>query len=60
MAKFATNASGAMLLPNLVTESFSGFDVPLVMFSIQGDIQGRISSSNIYFENICTRNKEAS
>ena len=35
MAKIATNASGAMLLPNLVqvTESISGSVVPLAMFS---------------------------
>ena len=34
MAKFATNASGAMLLPNLVQvmESISGSVVPLAMF----------------------------
>ena len=34
MAKFATNASGAMLLPSLiqVTESISGSVVPLAMF----------------------------
>ena len=35
MAKYATNASGAMLLINLiqVTESISGSVVPLAMFS---------------------------
>ena len=35
MAKFATNASGAMLLLNLiqVTESISGSVVPLAMFA---------------------------
>ena len=35
MAKFVTNASGAMLLPNLVqvTESISGSVVPLAMFT---------------------------
>ena len=34
MAKFATNVSGAMLLPSLiqVTESISGSVVPLAMF----------------------------
>ena len=34
MAKFAINASGAMLLPSLVqvTESISGSVVPLAMF----------------------------
>ena len=34
MAKFATNASGAVLLPNSVqvTESISGSVVPLAMF----------------------------
>ena len=34
LAKFATNASGAMLLPNLVQvmESISGSVVPLAMF----------------------------
>ena len=34
MAKFATNASGAMWLPNLVqvTESISGSVVPRAMF----------------------------
>ena len=36
MAKFATNVSGAMLLPSLiqVTESHSGSVVPLAMFYI--------------------------
>ena len=36
MAKFATNASGAMLLPNLiqVMESISGSVVPLAMFNM--------------------------
>ena len=35
VAKYATNASGAILLLNLiqVTESISGFVVPLAMFS---------------------------
>ena len=35
MAKFAINASGAMLLPSLVqvSESISGSVVPLAMFS---------------------------
>ena len=35
VAKFATNVSGAMLLPSLiqVTESISGSVVPLAMFS---------------------------
>ena len=34
VAKFTTNASGAMLLPNLVqvTESISGYVVSLAMF----------------------------
>ena len=37
MAKFATNISGVMFLLNLiqVTESISGFVVPLAMFDIQ-------------------------
>ena len=36
MVKFATNASGAMLLPNLiqVMESISGSVVPLAMFNM--------------------------
>ena len=36
MAKFATNASGAMMLLNLiqVTESISGSVVPLAMFEM--------------------------
>ena len=34
VVKFATNASGAMWLPNLVTESISGSVVPLAMFKI--------------------------
>ena len=35
VAKFATNASGAMLLPGLIqaTESISGSVVPLAMFA---------------------------
>ena len=32
VVKFVTNASGAMWLPNLVTESISGSVVPLAMF----------------------------
>ena len=32
VVKFDTNASGAMWLPNLVTESISGSVVPLAMF----------------------------
>ena len=32
VVKFTTNASGAMWLPNLVTESISGSVVPLAMF----------------------------
>ena len=37
MAKFATNVSGAMLLPSLiqVTESISGSVVPLAMFKLK-------------------------
>ena len=40
MAKFATNANGAMLLPNLVqvTESISGSVVPLAMFIFWGTL----------------------
>ena len=39
MAKFVTNASGAMLLPSLiqVTESISGSVVPLAMFQIMAN-----------------------
>ena len=38
MAKFATNVSGAILLPSSiqVTESFSGSVVPLAMFTLNG------------------------
>ena len=47
MAKFATNANGAMLLPNLfqVTESISGSVVPLAMFSFQVSIAGAVFDS---------------
>ena len=46
MVKFATDASGAMLLPNLVqvTESISGSDVPVAMF------QKQLNYRNIHFE----------
>ena len=44
MAKFATNASGVMLLLNLiqVTESISGSVVPLAMFK-----KGKRNSMNV-------------
>ena len=39
MAKFAINASGAMLLPSLVqvSESISGSVVPLAMFGLEDE-----------------------
>ena len=54
MAKFAINASGAMLLPSLVqvSESISGSVVPLAMFQsppAESTIE-RIVSVNNYFE----------
>ena len=44
MAKYATNASGAMLLLNLiqVTESISGSVVPLAMFKVTIAIDGMV------------------
>ena len=48
MAKFVTNASGAMLLPDLVqvTESISGSVVPLAMFFTFVEIL-QISKANV-------------
>ena len=41
MAKFATNVSGAILLPSLiqVTESISGSVVPLAMFLLKDPLK---------------------
>ena len=49
MATFATNASGAMLLPNLVTESISGSVVPLAMFTVSMLVKCLASARNLFF-----------
>ena len=48
MAKYATDASGAMWWPNLiqVTESVSGSDVPLAMFL---SLCGQVLLDNVWF-----------
>ena len=58
MAKFATNASGAMLLLHLiqVTESISGSVVPLAMFFFWGGEGSRVTfkaSSIVDFHSLC-------
>ena len=50
MHKFATNVSGAMLLPSLiqVTESISGSVVPLAMFFLLAHLQNCATSTLKY------------